>query len=365
VTLAIHLIAAARPNFMKIAPLYHALLKESWCRPRIVHTGQHYDPNMSDAFFADLDLPKPEVHLGVGSGSHAEQTGRVMIEYEKVCKDQRPDWIVVVGDVNSTLACALVGAKLLIRVAHLEAGLRSGDRTMPEEINRIATDAIADVLWTPSPDGNEHLAREGVPADKIELVGNIMLDSFELLAPKIRAANRAGKLGLPSENYGVVTLHRPSNVDAREPLELIVDKLVAIAERLPLVFPIHPRTRQRLKDFGLQERLESARAITLTEPLSYIEFMSLVIDCRLVLTDSGGVQEETSYLGIPCLTLRENTERPITLTAGTNRLVKAETMDRDVARVLESRARTACKIALWDGRTADRVVASLKRRSAR
>ena len=360
--LPIDLIAAARPNFMKIAPLYHALAAEPWCVPRIVHTGQHYDANMSDAFFADLGLPKPHVHLGVGSGGHGEQTGRVMIEYEKVCLTSRPGWIVVVGDVNSTLACALVGAKLLIPVAHLEAGLRSGDRRMPEEINRLATDAIADVLWTPSPDGNEHLAREGVPAEKVELVGNIMLDSFELLAPKIRAADVAERLGLPRGQYGVVTLHRPSNVDDAAQLGLIVEKLIGIARRLPLVFPVHPRTRQRLKDFGLASRLEAVPAIKLTEPLSYIEFMSLVLDCRFALTDSGGVQEETSYLGIPCLTLRENTERPVTVTLGTNRLVKVETMAEDVARVLAGPQRTECAIPLWDGRTAGRVVASLKRR---
>ncbi|HUQ50931.1 MAG TPA: UDP-N-acetylglucosamine 2-epimerase (non-hydrolyzing), partial [Gammaproteobacteria bacterium] len=309
--LAVDLIAAARPNFMKIAPLYHALAAESWCAPRIVHTGQHYDANMSDAFFADLGMPKPHVHLGVGGGGHGEQTGRVMIEYEKVCVASRPNWIVVVGDVNSTLACALVGAKLQIPIAHLEAGLRSGDRRMPEEINRLATDAICDVLWTPSPDGDEHLAHEGVPKDKIDRVGNIMIDSFELMAPKIRAAGMPAKIGVEKREYGVVTLHRPSNVDDAAQLAAIVAKLAEISRRLPLVFPVHPRTRQRLKDSGLARTLEATPAIKLTEPLSYIEFMSLVIDCRLALTDSGGVQEETSYLGIPCLTLRDNTERPI------------------------------------------------------
>jgi UDP-N-acetylglucosamine 2-epimerase (non-hydrolysing) len=358
--LAVDLIAAARPNFMKVAPLYHALAGQAWCRPRLVHTGQHYDANMSDAFFADLQLPKPHVHLGVGSGSHAEQTARVMIEYEKVCRASRPDWIVVVGDVNSTLACALVGAKLLIKVAHLEAGLRSGDRTMPEEINRIVTDAIADLLWTPSEDGDDHLLREGVPAAKIERVGNIMIDSFELLAPKIRAAGMAAKLGLANQGYGVVTLHRPSNVDDRGQLEEIVGELLKIAERVPLVFPVHPRTRQRLKEFGLAERLEES--VRLTEPLSYIEFMSLVVACRFALTDSGGVQEETSYLGIPCLTLRENTERPVTVKLGTNRLVSARTVAAEVARVLDAPRRTPSSIPLWDGRAASRVADSLRSR---
>ena len=363
--LAIDLIAAARPNFMKVAPLYHALCKEPWCRPRIVHTGQHYDANMSDAFFADLQLPKPQIHLGVGSGSHAEQTARVMIEYDKVCRERQPDWIVVVGDVNSTLACALVGAKLRIPVAHLEAGLRSGDRTMPEEINRIVTDSIADVLWTPSPDGNEHLAREGVAADKVELVGNIMLDSFELLAPKIRAADLAVKFGLEAQRYSVVTLHRPSNVDDREKLARIVDELAAVATKMPLVFPVHPRTRQRLGEFGLGAKVEGCPQIRVTDPLSYIKFMSLVVDSRFVVTDSGGVQEETSYLGIPCLTLRENTERPITVTLGTNKLVEVAGLAREIGRVLAGPARTSCTIPLSDGRTAERVVRSIERRARR
>ncbi len=350
---------------MKIAPLYHALKAESWCAPRIVHTGQHYDVNMSDAFFADLGMPKPDVHLGVGSGGHGEQTGRVMIEYERACLASRPAWIVVVGDVNSTLACALVGTKLHIPVAHLEAGLRSGDRRMPEEINRLATDAIADVLWTPSPDGDEHLAREGVPASKIERVGNIMIDSFELLAPKIRSAGLPAKLNLQSGNYGVVTLHRPSNVDDRRQLAAIVDQLVSLAGAIALVFPVHPRTRHRLEEYGLAKRLEAAPGVRLTEPLSYVEFMSLVVDSRFALTDSGGVQEETSYLGIPCLTLRDNTERPVTVVLGTNRLVNVATLEAEVQRVLRGPRRTPCVIPLWDGRTAARVVASLKCRAER
>jgi UDP-N-acetylglucosamine 2-epimerase (non-hydrolysing) len=363
--LSVDLVAAARPNFMKVAPLYHALAAEPWCTPRIVHTGQHYDANMSEAFFSDLSLPEPHVHLGVGGGSHGEQTGRVLIEYEKVSLVSKPDWIIVVGDVNSTLACALVGAKLQIPVAHLEAGLRSGDRRMPEEINRLATDAIADLLWTPSPDADEHLAREGVPAEKIERVGNIMMDSFKLLAPKIRAAMVPAKFRLTPGEYGVVTLHRPSNVDDAAKLAAIVNKFIETSRRLPLVFPVHPRTRQRLKDFGLLTHIEATNTITLTEPLSYIDFMSLVLDCRFALTDSGGVQEETSYLGIPCLTLRENTERPITVSLGTNRLVTTGGLDDEISRVLAGVARTQCTIPLWDGGTAGRVVASLRRVSGR
>jgi UDP-N-acetylglucosamine 2-epimerase (non-hydrolysing) len=349
---------------MKIAPLFHELARQAWCTPRIVHTGQHYDANMSDTFFEDLQLPKPHVHLGVGSGSHAEQTGRVMIEYEKVCRESRPDWIVVVGDVNSTLACALVGVKLLIPVAHLEAGLRSGDRTMPEEINRIVTDAVADLLWTPSPDGDEHLRAAGVPPDKIERVGNIMIDSFELLAPKIRATGIAETLGLEKHGYAVVTLHRPSNVDRREVLELIVEQLVAVARRLPLVFPVHPRTRQRLREFGLESRLAACEAIRLTEPLGYVEFMGLIVDCAAAITDSGGIQEETSYLGIPCLTLRKNTERPVTVTDGTNRLVEPRALEHELTHAL-TRGVVPTRIPLWDGKTANRVAESLRRRHDR
>lgn len=358
--LRVHLIAAARPNFMKIAPLYHELRKQAWCEPVIVHTGQHYDANMSDAFFADLQLPQPHIHLGIGSGSHAEQTGQVMIAYEKVCMDLAPDWIVVVGDVNSTAACALVGAKLLIPVAHLEAGLRSGDRSMPEEINRLVTDTIADLLWTPSPDGDEHLLAEGVAPDKIERVGNIMIDSFELMRPKIEAAGMPGRYGLERGSYGVVTLHRPSNVDDARKLGQIIDSLARVAAELPLVFPVHPRTRQRLTDFGLDAKLEACDAIRTLEPLSYIEFMSLVVDCALAITDSGGIQEETSYLGMPCLTLRDNTERPITVTAGTNRLIKPAELEEAVGAARRGSFERR-EIPLWDGKTAERVAASLRR----
>src|SRR5690606_24928425 len=254
----VHLIAAARPNFMKVAPLYHALKATDWCEPLVVHTGQHYDANMSDAFFRDLGLPAPAFHLGVGSGSHAEQTGGVMIAYEKVCLGARPDWIVVVGDVNSTVACAMVGAKLWIPVVHLEAGLRSRDRRMPEEINRLATDVLADVLWTPSPDGDENLASEGIPAERITRVGNIMLDSYELLRERIEAENAPAQYGLEPGSYGIITLHRPSNVDQKETLEPLVAQLEKAAERLPLIFPVHPRTRKKLNDFSLYGRLEAA-----------------------------------------------------------------------------------------------------------
>ncbi len=348
---------------MKIAPLYHALSREDWCRTRIVHTGQHYDPNMSEAFFRDLELPDPHLHLGIGSGSHAEQLGGVMTAYERALADARPDWIIVVGDVNSTAACSLVGAKLWIPVIHLEAGLRSRDRRMPEEINRLVTDAIADVLWTPSPDADENLLAEGVPASKIDRVGNIMIDSYELMRPRIEQAGTRAAMGLDGARYGVVTLHRPSNVDDAATLADLVDGLRRVAQRLPLVFPLHPRTRKKLAEFGLAERLADG-AVRLCNPLSYIEFMNLVSKCSLAITDSGGVQEETTYLGIPCMTLRENTERPITVTQGTNRLVKASDLEGAADDALSGGWTTGTKPALWDGQTAARCVAALRRRSA-
>jgi len=357
----VHLIAAARPNFMKVAPLYHALARESWCRPCVVHTGQHYDANMSDAFFRDLLLPDPDFHLGIGSGSHAEQTGGVMIAYDRVCASARPDWIVVVGDVNSTAACALVGTKLGIPVAHLEAGLRSGDRSMPEEINRIVTDAICDLLWTPSADGDENLLREGVAAARIERVGNIMIDSLELQRARIEADGTRTALGLEAGTYGVVTLHRPSNVDRRESLGALVSELVRAAQLLPLVFAVHPRTRKQLQTFGLRETLERASGLKLIDPLGYIPFMNLVFGARAVITDSGGLQEETTYLDIPCLTLRDNTERPVTLTQGTNRLVKIPELASSVAAALKGEWAHGRRPDLWDGQTAARVAASLKR----
>ncbi len=363
----VHLIAAARPNFMKIAPLYHALARETWCTPQIVHTGQHYDANMSDAFFRDLGLPKPHFHLEVGSGTHAEQTGGVMMAYEKVAVREQPDWIVVVGDVNSTAACAMVGTKLWIPVVHLEAGLRSGDRRMPEEINRLVTDSICDVYWTPSPDADDHLAREGVPAAKIDRVGNIMLDSFEMMRAQIEADGTRATMGLEAGNYAVVTLHRPSNVDTREALEPLVQQLVAVGKDLPLVFAVHPRTRKKLDEFGLLQALAGkagqGNRITLTEPLGYIQFMNLVRSARAVITDSGGVQEESTYLGIPCLTLRDNTERPITVTEGSNRLVKPAELHLQMGEALSGRWPTGRKPALWDGKSAERCVAALKRRA--
>jgi UDP-N-acetylglucosamine 2-epimerase (non-hydrolysing) len=358
----IHLIAAARPNFMKVAPLYHALARQRWCTPQIVHTGQHYDANMSDAFFRDLRLPEPAHHLEVGSGTHAEQTGRTMIAYEAIALRARPDAIVVVGDVNATAACAMVGAKLWIPVVHLEAGLRSRDRSMPEEINRLVTDAIADVLWTPSPDANANLLAEGVPEDKIDLIGNMMMDSFELLRERIESAGTRERLGLTGRPYAVVTLHRPSNVDARDKLGELVAALVEVSRQLKLVFPIHPRTRKRLEEHGLFGQISGNTNIQVTDPLGYVEFMNLVSGCTIAITDSGGLQEETTYLGIPCATLRENTERPITLTEGTNRLLKPRELSDGTRAALGGNWPTGSRPDRWDGKAALRAVESLQRR---
>jgi UDP-N-acetylglucosamine 2-epimerase (non-hydrolysing) len=354
----IHLIAAARPNFMKVAPLWHALRAEhGWARPVIVHTGQHYDPSMSGAFFTDLRMKEPDHNLGIGSGSHAEQTGGVMIAYEKLCMTQRPDWVVVVGDVNSTIACTLSAKKLGLPVAHLEAGLRSRDRTMPEELNRLLTDAIADLLWTPSPDADANLRAEGVPEERIEFVGNIMIDSLELVRPLVERERVLEEMSLAPGSYGIVTLHRPANVDDPVALKGLVGAIAAVADRLPLVFPVHPRTRARLTSAGLV----APKSLRLVEPMGYIRFMTLLRGAKLAITDSGGLQEETTYLGIPCLTLRDTTERPVTISEGTNRLVRIATLGQDVDDALSGDWPTGRHPALWDGKTAGRIVKSLRK----
>ena len=373
----IHIICAARPNFMKVAPLYHALKNETWAQPVIVHTGQHYDLNLSDAIFKDLGLPKPDIHLGVGSGTHAEQTGQVMIAYEKVLMEEQPDMVIVVGDVNSTVACTLAASKISYPVnngqrttdnrhgrrpliAHLEAGLRSFDRTMPEEINRLVTDVIADILWTPSQDAVENLISEGIASDKIHFVGNIMIDSLEMLRDKIEKRAVYKEFDLKPKSFGLVTLHRPSNVDNPDILKNLCNILVRISNKIPLVFPVHPRTMKNLEQHNLWPILNNSPNLLLPEPLSYIRFMNMLFNCRLAITDSGGIQEETTYLGIPCLTLRPNTERPITITQGTNQLCDVNNLMEKFHDILSTPVNLHEPIKYWDGKTAIRIVALLK-----
>ncbi len=345
----------ARPNFMKIAPI-QAEFSARKIPTILLHTGQHYDENMSKVFFEDLGMREPDIHLGVGSGSHATQTAKVMVEFEKVCNEYQPSMVVVVGDVNSTLACTIVSAKLLIPCAHVEAGLRSFDREMPEEINRILTDSIANLLLTPSVDGDENLRDEGVVEDRIFRVGNIMIDSLFENVKKAESSNIHTDLKLDSE-YALFTLHRPSNVDDKENFATIIEALEEIANDLDIVFPIHPRTRKMAESFDLFERLENISGMHITEPIGYLDFVSLMSNSKLVLTDSGGLQEETTALGIPCLTLRENTERPITVTEGTNTIVGT---DKDLIislskEVIENGGKSGNVPDLWDGKTAARI----------
>jgi UDP-N-acetylglucosamine 2-epimerase (non-hydrolysing) len=348
----------ARPNLVKMAPLVAEMARHAEIEQMLLHTGQHYDENMSRIFFEELGLPEPDAYLGVGSGSHAWQTAQVMIGFEKVCQEFEPDLVVVVGDVNSTLACAVTATKLWIPVAHVEAGLRSFDRRMPEEVNRIVTDALSDFLFTTSRDADENLLREGIDAAKIHFVGNVMIDT--LLRHRKRAARIEilDRLGLSPRGYALMTLHRPSNVDDPDTLQGILSALDVVQARLPLVFPIHPRTRKNLVLFGLDAQVAAMKRLILTEPLGYLDFLCLMERARLVLTDSGGVQEETTILGVPCLTLRENTERPVTVTEGTNEVI-GSSPQRIVAAsmtVLEGKGREGRIPALWDGKAAERIV---------
>ena len=361
------LIAGARPNFMKIAPLIHAIEAGNsngqangidW---RLVHTGQHYDAKMSEIFFADLGIPAPHVNLEVGSGSQAVQTANVMMEFEPVCLAERPDWIVVVGDVNSTVACALVAAKLGIKVAHVEAGLRSFDRTMPEEINRLVTDALADLLLTPSPDADANLKREGVEPAKIELVGNIMIDAVVANLAKARKSGVLQANDLAKGNFVYVTLHRPSNVDDPVSLNSIMLELTRLAAQIPVVFPMHPRTRKMCAQFGIS--CDGTKGLKILEPIGYLDSLCLAENARFILTDSGGLQEEATYFKTPCLTLRPNTERPITITVGSNRLTTSETLRSDIANVLSMPDRLGQIPPLWDGRTGQRIVQVLLQRN--
>ncbi len=347
---------------MKIAPIYAEMKRrDSEFMPMIVHTGQHYDAAMSDSFFVDLGMPKPDVHLNVGSASHAVQTAKIMMEFEPIVLEHKPDWVLVVGDVNSTIACTLVCAKLGIKVAHVEAGLRSFDRTMPEEINRILTDSISDLLLTPSPDGNENLKKEGIADEKVKLVGNVMIDSLLRNLKIAESSIIREELNLTENKYAVMTLHRPSNVDDKETFSGLLEALLEISEKLPIIFPAHPRTRGKIEEFGFSEQVEKSN-IKLIEPLGYLDFMRLYSGAKLVLTDSGGLQEETTALGIPCLTLRENTERPITIEMGTNILVgtNPEKIKQTAFEILSNDVKKDAKIPpLWDGKTAERICNAL------
>jgi len=352
---------------MKIAPLIAEMRqKPQSIEPVLIHTGQHYDESMNDSFFRDLDIPRPDINLEIGSGTHAEQTGRIMIALERALDHLKPDWMIVVGDVNSTMAGALVASKMSIRIAHVEAGLRSRDRTMPEEINRIVTDALSDLLLTPSRDADQNLLKEGISGEKIRLVGNIMVDTLYRSLERARGSDLVRWLGLEPRSFCVMTLHRPTNVDDRKTLRGILRAVRAIQKEIPVVFPIHPRTRARIDEFGLAELAAKMPRLVLLEPLGYLDFLSLYSNSRMVLTDSGGIQEETTVLGIPCLTLRDRTERPITVTQGTNRLVgnDPDRIEAGAFAALKGEMPPGKIPELWDGKTAGRIVDAIERASA-
>jgi UDP-N-acetylglucosamine 2-epimerase (non-hydrolysing) len=348
---------------MKVAPLHKAFQPHSDSfRHLIVHTGQHYDETMSKVFFQDLELPHPDFYLGVGSGSHAQQTAKIMVELEKVLEAQKPDLVIVVGDVNSTVASSLVSVKLGIQVAHVEAGLRSFDRAMPEEINRLLTDAVSEYLFVTEPSGVANLKREGIDERKIFLVGNVMIDSLIRYREKARRLSMIDQFHVKPRAFTLVTLHRPSNVDSREGLEKILTIFEKLSTRTSTIFPVHPRTSKMLEQFGLSRRANAIKNLRLTEPIGYLEFLNLMDQAQLVLTDSGGIQEETTFLGIPCLTFRENTERPITVERGTNALcgLDVELIVRKSFEVFDGKGKKGCVPDLWDGRTAERITRILK-----
>ena len=350
----IFLIAGARPNFMKVAPLYRKLMENSGSYEAVfVHTGQHYDDNMSNAFLRDLELPTPHIALNVGSASHAVQTARIMMAFEKAVEEHQPDLVVVVGDVNSTIACALVASKLGISVAHIEAGLRSFDREMPEEINRVLTDQLSDLLFTTCADGNQNLMREGIPADRIHFIGNLMIESLIHFLPRIDASTILEELNLEPKSYALMTLHRPSNVDNPESLQNLISSVTRSLNGYGALFPVHPRTRQMIEKHGIQV----PKQIRLTDPIPYYGFLNLQKHAKCVITDSGGIQEETTYFQTPCLTLRENTERPITITEGTNQLVgvQIEKVESSIAEVMQNEAKSKVKISrYWDDQVSER-----------
>ncbi|MGI5974555.1 MAG: non-hydrolyzing UDP-N-acetylglucosamine 2-epimerase [Paludibacter sp.] len=361
------LVAGARPNFMKIAPLMHALKGHDSIQTILVHTGQHYDVKMSQQFFDELQIPEPDINLEVGSASHAVQTAKIMTRFEQVCMDEKPDAVLVVGDVNSTAACTLVASKMGIKCIHYEAGLRSRDRSMPEEINRLVTDAISDIFITTSYDADENLLREGVAQDQIHMFGNLMIDSLVSNLKKAEATKLSFKLlntdkdiqlnrDFISEKYAAITFHRPNNVDYPSTLEKLFVELAKISQYIPLIFPIHPRTYKNLQEFNLLHLLDNCPNLFLIEPLGYLQFIHLVSQSMFVLTDSGGIQEETTYLNIPCLTVRPSTERPVTITEGSNKLITIEAISDEVEMILGGKAKSGNVPKFWDGNTAERIV---------
>ncbi len=360
-------VAGARPNFMKIAPLMKEMNETPGISPRLIHTGQHYDEKLSHLFFDELEIPRPDLNLEIGSASHAVQTARIMMLFEEILLREQPDLVLVVGDVNSTIGCALPAVKLHIPVAHVEAGLRSFDRSMPEEVNRVLTDAISDYLFVTEPSGEDNLLREGIPREKIFFVGNVMIDT--LLANKTKAdrLSTLQRLGLTAQEYALLTLHRPSNVDVKETFVSILQAVTEIQRSLPILFPIHPRTRNRLREFELFETIEALDNVTLLDPLGYLDFLKLMTEAKLVLTDSGGIQEETTILHVPCLTLRENTERPITVQQGTNVLVGTDSQRIIAAcrQILNEKTFRAKIPELWDGNAAKRIVNILEEKLRR
>lgn len=359
------IVAGARPNFMKVAPVIKAIRSHNALRQnrdpeikwRLIHTGQHYDEKMSNIFFNELGIPTPDINLEIGSGSHAFQTANVMTRFEPVCEHEKPEWVVVVGDVNSTMACTLVCSKMGIKVAHVEAGLRSYDRSMPEEVNRVVTDSLADLLLTPSADADENLRKEGVPKDRIKLVGNVMIDTVVANLEKARTRTLLGELGLKQTNFIYVTLHRPSNVDVEATLTAIMSKLKRLSAVMPVVFPMHPRTRKRCVQFGIP--LNGCKGFQVINPIGYHDSLLLTEKARLVLTDSGGLQEESTYFRTPCLTLRPNTERPVTITMGSNQLTDATRLSDDLEAALNRGPRYGNVPPFWDGCSANRVIGAL------
>jgi UDP-N-acetylglucosamine 2-epimerase (non-hydrolysing) len=358
-------VCGARPNFMKIAPVMRAFEALGNFEPLLVHTGQHYDENMSRLFFDDLGIPKPDINLEVGSASHAVQTGEIMKRFEPVVLDFKPNYVLVVGDVNSTIACGLVAVKLGVKLIHVEAGLRSFDRTMPEEINRLLTDSISDLLFVTEQAGVDNLKKEGVNSDKVHLVGNVMIDTLLTNREKAEKSDILEKMGLKKKGFAVITLHRPSNVDDMTSLEKIISAFEVIQKDLKLVFPIHPRTKRNIEGSALQARVSAMKNLILLEPVGYLDFLKLMANAALVMTDSGGIQEETTILQIPCMTLRENTERPVTITEGTNRLVHIETEDilRHYNEIKANKFEAKGQIPkYWDGKAAERIAGILSER---